>query len=424
MLLEGLRSRQVTVWGNGIEGRAATIFLENRNCTVTVVEDPQQIPFQGVIVKSPGISLYRNDIRMARQYGAIFTSGTNLFMEAALLQPDFRPLLIGITGTKGKSTTSALTAHFLRAQGNLVALCGNIGDPAISYAEHLSEYDAIVVEMSSYQCADLQYAFDISVVLNLYPEHIDWHKSHEQYFKDKLNILAHRSPDQLAILNSRDALTAMYVKNPGKAVYFDSLNTIHVSGDSFYKGTKKLFPTSLVPLRGEHNLKNVCAALTVVDQLGGDLALCGESLKTFKPLPHRLQTVGYKKGMMFVDDSISTTPETAMAAIDAFGYSRIILIAGGYEREQDYSKLANFVTKKEIKVVTLPQTGVRLAEAVNNAGGQAVFARNMQDAVTKAASMGRFGDVILLSPAAPSYGTYKNFEERGNDFAKYVNELQ
>ena len=425
MLIEGLRNRPVTVWGNGIEGRAATVFLEGRNCTVTVIEDPEPIPFSGIIVRSPGISLYRNDIKTARQYGAVFTTGTNLFMEAALLQPDFRPLLIGITGTKGKSTTSALVAHLLRAQGNRVALCGNIGDPAISYANHLADYEVVVVEMSSYQCADLMYGFDISVVLNLYPEHIDWHKTHEQYFHDKLNILERRDPHQIAILNSRDPLTAMYVKNPKNAVYFDALNTIHVLGDSFYNGNQKLFKTNVVPLKGEHNLTNVCAALTVVQQAGGDLALCEEALKTFKPLPHRLELVAVKNGVMYVDDSISTTPETAIAAMKSFGYSRIILIAGGYDREQDYTALANFVGKGgAATVITLPQTGVRLAEAVSDAGGEAVLARNMQDAVTKAASMARFGDVVLLSPAAPSYGVYKNFEERGNDFSKLVNALE
>lgn len=425
MLLEGLRNRPVTVWGNGIEGQAATVFLEARNCTVTVVEDPVQIPFSGIIIKSPGISLYRNDIRTARQYGAVFTSGTNLFMEAALLQPDFRPLLIGITGTKGKSTTSALVAHLLRAQGNRVALCGNIGDPAIAYANNLADYEVVVVEMSSYQCADLQYGFDISVVLNLYPEHIDWHKTHEQYFHDKLNILTRRNPDQTAILNSRDALTAMYVKNPANVVYFDALNTIHVMGDYFYKGMQKLFKTNVVPLRGEHNLTNVCAALTVVEQAGGSLAECEEALKTFQPLPHRLQTVAVKNGVTYIDDSISTTPETAIAAMKSFGYSNIILIAGGFDREQDYTELASFVAKGGAKtVITLPQTGVRLADAVSDAGGEAVLARNMQDAVAKAAAMARFGDVVLLSPAAPSYGIYKNFQERGDAFAKLVNEME
>ena len=425
MLLETLRNRPVTVWGNGLEGRAATIFLEKRNCTVNVVEDPVQIPFSGIIVKSPGISLYRQEIKAAQQYGAVFTSGTNLFIEAALLMPEYRPLLIGVTGTKGKSTTASLIAHLLRAEGVRVALCGNIGDPAIAYADSLENYEAVVVEMSSYQCADLQYAFDISVVLNLYPEHIDWHKTHAQYFKDKLNILTHRRPEQVAVLNAQDALTALYVKDPANAVYFGALNTIHFMDGYFYKGGQKLFRTDVVPLKGEHNLRNVCAALTVAEQAGCSLAGCEEALKTFEPLPHRLQTVGVKNGVIYVDDSISTTPETAIAALKSFGSSRVVLIAGGFDREQNYEELASFIVKGGVSgVVTLPQTGKRLAEAVNDKGGTAVMAKNMKDAVQKASSMAYFGTVVLLSPAAPSYGIYKNFQERGEDFLKCVNELE
>ena len=425
MLLESLRNRPVTVWGNGIEGRAASIFLEKRNCTVNVVEDPETIPFSGVIVKSPGISMYRHEIKMAQQYGAYFTSGTNLFMEAAFLQPEYRPLLIGVTGTKGKSTTSSLIAHLLRAQGNRVALCGNIGDPAIAYADDLGNYDIVVVEMSSYQCADLQYSFDISVILNLYPEHIDWHKTHELYFRDKLNILKHQTPEQTTILNAQDALTVTHVKNPKNPVYFDALNTVHDMGDYFYKGGKKLFRTDVVPLRGEHNLKNVSAALTVVDQVSGSFDGCEEALKTFEALPHRLQTVAFKNGVTYIDDSISTTPETAIAALKSFGYSNIVLIAGGFDREQDYSALASFVAHGGASaVVTLPQTGRRLAEAIEEEGGKAVTAKNMKDAVQKASSLARFGDIVLLSPAAPSYGEYKNFQERGLDFLKCVDELE
>lgn len=424
MLLETLKNRYVTVWGNGIEGRAATVFLEGRNCTVNIVEDPVAIPFSGTIVKSPGISLYRHEIKMARQYGAIFTSGTNLFMEAALLMPDLRPLLIGVTGTKGKSTTASLIAHLLMAQGSRVALCGNIGDPAIAHANELDNYEVVVVEVSSYQAADLQYGFDISVVLNLYPEHIDWHKTHEQYYKDKLNILAHRRPEQIAILNAQDPITAIYARNPKNAIYFDALNTVHVLGDYFYKGTQKLFKTDAVALKGEHNLKNVCAALMAVEQAGGDIMACEEALKTFEALPHRLQTVAVKDGIRYVDDSISTTPETAIAALKAFSPADIVLIAGGFDREQDYSALAAFIASGGAKaVVTLPVTGDRIAEAVDAAGGTAIQAINMDDAVARAASLAKFGNVVLLSPAAPSYGIYKNFAERGDDFKRCVESL-
>ncbi len=420
MLLESLKNRHVTVFGYGLEGQAVTLFLEERNCTVSVVEDPDRVPFSGIVVKSPGISLYRRDITSARQYGAVFTSSTNLFMEAALLMPDSRPLMIGVTGTKGKSTTASLIAHMLRAQGNRVALCGNIGDPAIGYANTLDEYEAVVVEMSSYQCADFEYSFDITLLLNLHPEHIDWHKSTEQYYKDKLKIFSHRLSHQSAILNAQDARTSLYVKNVKGATYFDTLDTIHIKDDYFYNGEEKLFKTDVVTLRGEHNLKNVCAALTVVSQAGGDLKSCEEAIKTFEPLPHRLETVAIKKGVRFIDDSISTTPQTAMEALKAFQYSNVILIAGGFDREQDYTELAAFVAKKGTTVITLPETGSRISENVISAGGKAISAYTMKGAVKKACEMAKYGDVVLLSPAAPSYGKYKNYQERGQDFVQNI----
>lgn len=200
MLLEELKNRNITVWGDGREGRAVQIFLEHRNNNVKTVVDPVS-SLSGVIVKSPGISNYRSEISNAKRFGSVFTSGTNLFMEAALMMPEDRPFLIGVTGTKGKSTTSSLIYHVLKELGYRVGLCGNIGIPAIELAEHLEDYDVIVVEMSSYQCTDLIHGFDLTVVLNLYPEHIDWHLTHENYYKDKLNILRVRDPGKKAIVN-------------------------------------------------------------------------------------------------------------------------------------------------------------------------------------------------------------------------------
>lgn len=424
MLLEDLKNRRVIVWGNGKEGHAVTVYLEKRNCTVKVVEDPVTESLSGIVVKSPGVSIYRREVRMAKQYGTIFTSGTNLFMEACLLMPDERPFLIGVTGTKGKSTTASLIAHMLREQGNRVALCGNIGFPAISYADNLDAYDCIVVEMSSYQCADLKYGFDVSVVLNLYPEHIDWHQTHENYYNDKLNILRVRSPDQVAILNANNGALIFNTKEEKNTVLFGNLDGIHVENGWFYDGYNKLFSAQLLPLRGEHNLSNICAALTAVKEAGGDLMRCEAALRSFEPLPHRIQEIAMKKGVRYVDDSISTTPESAMAAIKTYPNTNIVLIAGGFDREQDYNELADFCVKNEVKVIAMHQTGERLADALISRGGFVRISNEMDAAVKYASTLVKPGDVVLLSPAAPSYGVYTNFEERGNIFKKCVEALE
>ncbi len=423
MLLDGLKNNsKVTVWGYGKEGQAVTAFLQNRGCEVKVVEDPLKEPLTGLVIKSPGISLYRNEIRIARQFSAYFTSATNLFLEAALSMEN-RPLLVGVTGTKGKSTTSSLISFLFESFGNRVAFGGNIGYPIINYIEALDNYEIVVDEVSSYVAADLKYGFDITVLLNLYPEHIDWHKTHEQYFHDKLNIMRVRGADKPIVLNARDPLTRYYVKNPINPVYYNTIDGIHFRDGWFYDKRDKLFSTDVVPLRGEHNLENVCAALTVMKLAGLEPKDCEEPLKEFHALPHRLQELPEKNGIRFIDDSISTTPETALAALRAFDGRRVVLIAGGFDRQQDYGELADYAAKKYVPVVTIPQTGSRLAEEVRKRKGEVYEAADLKEAVSQAAKLASFGGFVLLSPAAPSYGIFKNFEERGDFFAKCVTEM-
>lgn len=422
MLSDISKSESITIWGKGREGTAVADFIRREfpSCRIKTVEDPLTEPLSGIVVKSPGISLYRDEIRNS---SAVFTSGTNLFLEKCY-ESKRRPFLIGVTGTKGKSTTSSLIAHLLSAQGRKVALGGNIGEPVIGYAGKIDSLDVVVDEISSYQAADLQYSFDVCVILNLYPEHIDWHRTHDRYYRDKLNIQAHRMSGQKAVLNKEDARTKEYLPSATDAVFFNDTAGISEYDGWFWKSGERLFETSVVPLKGEHNLKNVCAALTAVELAGGDLKACAQALKTFKALPHRLSFCCEKGGVCFIDDSISTTPETAIAALKAFAPQPIILIAGGYDRCQDYKELASFIASGGAKaVVTLPDTGERLARDVLAAGGKAYETSNMREAVLKAFSLAHGGDIVLLSPASPSYGIYKNFEERGDLFAKEASEL-
>lgn len=422
MLSDISKSESITIWGKGREGTAVADFIRREfpSCRIKTVEDPLTEPLSGIVVKSPGISLYRDEIRNS---SAVFTSGTNLFLEKCY-ESKRRPFLIGVTGTKGKSTTSSLIAHLLSAQGRKVALGGNIGEPVIGYAGKIDSLDVVVDEISSYQAADLQYSFDVCVILNLYPEHIDWHRTHDRYYRDKLNIQAHRMNGQKVVLNKEDARTKEYLPSARDAVFFNDTAGISEHDGWFWKSGERLFETSVVPLKGEHNLKNVCAALTAVGLAGGDLFACAEGLKTFRALPHRLQPCGEKGGVRFIDDSISTTPETAVAALKAFAPAPIVLIAGGYDRQQDYKGLAAFVASGgAAAVVTLPQTGKRLAEDVRRAGGRAIEASDMAEAVSAAYSLAERGGVVLLSPASPSYGIYKNFEERGDIFTAAVKKL-
>lgn len=417
MYWQNLNHKKIGIWGTGKEGQAAQQALLKycpKADLINIKEDNISDIFTcDILIKSPGVSLYRPEIQEATQKDIIVTSGTNLFFTNK--NPQTR--VIAITGTKGKSTTSSLLAHTLKYLKQSVVLGGNIGVPLLDLIE--TKADIVVAELSSYQCADLTGYPDIGVLVNLYPEHLQWHGSHDRYYNDKLHMLyqAHH-----IILNATDSETLSRSKGIS-AHYFNSFNGIHIQDDFFYNGNTPLFPTNVLPLPGIHNAENACAVLSVIKMLGLCLTDCVEAFKTFQALPHRLQTLGEKNGIVYIDDSISTTPETAIAALKAIDKGQpITLIAGGLDRGQDYTNLAAFLGNysNRIRLVTLPETGVHLAETSKKQGVETNITSDMKTAVNIAKRITPKGGTILLSPAAPSYNMYKNFEERGDDFKRWA----
>ena len=276
-----------------------------------------------------------------------------------------------------------------------------------------------MIEVSSYQAANLAYDFDAAIVLNLFPEHFDWHRSHERYYKDKLNILNHSS---LCYGNFLDKTLPLYLE--GRAVrFFNAPEGIHLQDGWFMKETEKLFPSDGAKLKGEHNLSNMCAVLSLLDGLGLDIKdkRCEEALKSFESLPHRLQTVYETQDghLKFVDDSISTIPQTAVMALKAFAGLPRLLIAGGLDRRQDFAPLVAYLKENDVKLVALPDTGIRLYEQAVKAGVTSERADTMEQAVSLSCKLLPKG-VILLSPASPSYNMYKDFQARGEDFKKCI----
>ncbi len=417
MYWRNLEHKKIGIWGMGKEGQAAWKAVSDHCPTVKLIEieeaNTPDILKCDVLVKSPGVSLYRPEIQEAVQKGITVTSGTNLFF--ANKKETTR--VIAITGTKGKSTTSALLAHTLKYLGQSVELGGNIGVPLLTLVD--TDADYIVAEMSSYQCADLTGRPDIGVLINLYPEHLQWHTSHERYYEDKLHMIRLA---QQAVLNATNDQTSRLTSDIS-AVYFNAESAIHISKGWFYNSAFPLFPISDLPLPGLHNAEDACAVLTVVDLLGLQPAACADAFKTFHALPHRLQTIGHRNGITYVDDSISTTPETAIAALKALDKGQdITLIAGGLDRGQDYTALVAYIAehKDRIRLVTLPDTGSQLADMAQTAGIETGITSEMPTAVNIAQHMTPQGGTILLSPAAPSYNMYTNFAERGDDFRRWA----
>jgi len=402
MNLSDYKNKKVAVWGYGAEGKADEVFLKSFGIKPVIIteDDESEIADMDLVIKSPGISLYKPIIKKAKAKGVKFTSGTELFLEYAA-QLDKKPILIAVTGTKGKSTTSALLAHILKGLGKRVFLGGNFGEPLLCAMADLAQYDFIVAEVSSYQAADLERGFDVAILTNLYPEHLNWHTSHERYFKDKCNVIFKSS---VKIVNKNDVKTGeIFAKE--KVVFFNG---------------EKLCETGDLSLKGEHNLSNANAVLTCLKELKFDLTDAKKHLATFEPLPHRLQEVGERGGLTFIDDSISTTPETAIAALKVFEGREVTLLVGGFERQQNYAELCKYIKEHKVRAVTLPSTGARIYKELTALRAMSAAAKNMQEAVEIAKEITPKGGVILLSPAAPSYDFYKNFEERGKVFKSCI----
>lgn len=369
-----------------------------------------------LVVRSPGVSIYKPELRELRERGVHITTATSLW----LAEREGRNT-IGVSGTKGKSTTATLIAHLARAAGYETNLAGNIGSPALDLLDSPCS-ELAIVELSSYQIADLQVGPQIAVLTNLYREHADWHGSFEAYRADKLRLLGLPGV-RTSVLNGRDPeLLAVRGHAPGSSL-FGVPEGWDVSAGAIAHAGGPVVALSELPLQGEHNALNLCAALSALAAYGAPQPPLPEALDGFVALPHRLETVHESDGILWIDDSISTTPESTLAALASFGEREIVLLAGGEDRGQQYEQLGRELAAREAIVIGLPNTGERLVKAARNAGlaaPRAVQARDMPDAVRLARSLARPGAAVLLSPAAPSYNAYRDFEERGAHFRSLV----
>ena len=339
MKFQNLANKNIVIWGMGKEGLAVQRVLNEKVKTAQISfvteENLEVLKNADVIVKSPGVSLYRPEIQEALKKGILVTSSTNLFLN----NKSPSTTVIGVTGTKGKSTTASLLHHCLKTLGVQSVLGGNIGVPLIDLIDE--EKSVIIAELSSYQTADLKGDIDIAILTNLYPEHLQWHNTHQTYYTDKLNMLHQAKVTFFNKLQERSVEVSKNFKNPS---FYNDTNGIYFKDGFFYDKETPLFKTLALNLRGEHNLENTCAVLSCLKQLNLPLQKAQLALETFQGLKHRLEIIGTKEQITYVDDSISTTPETAIAAVKAFDQGQFItLIVGGTDRGQDYSELILFL---------------------------------------------------------------------------------
>jgi UDP-N-acetylmuramoyl-L-alanine---L-glutamate ligase len=368
-----------------------------------------------VVVRSPGISRYRSDVAALREAGVVLTTATNLWLAEHGDEP-----IVAVTGTKGKSTTASLVQRLAVAAGVRAELAGNIGRPLLEVLHPPRLPQLWVLELSSYQTADLERSVRVAVVVNLYREHLDWHGSEDVYFADKLALLAHGPT--VAVLNGRDArLLALAPDAGAQRVLFGVPGGYDVRDGWVVDGQRGVVDMARTALLGEHNALNVAAALAAARAAGALPAEPQGAVDGFEPLAHRLQTVGRHDGVTFVDDSISTTPESAVAALQALGDRPVALLVGGHDRGQDFAPLAAAIAAHgQVRgVVGLPDNGQRALDAILAAAGPAVatlLAGDLDEAVALARTIAGDGGTVLLSPAAPSYGRFTDFTQRGAAF--------
>lgn len=381
---------------------------------VSAAQAPAALADCDVLVRSPGVSVHRPELLAVREAGTPVTTATALW-----LAERGGERVIGVTGTKGKSTTAALAAHLARAAGRSVALVGNIGAPALDLLDE--DPVGVVVELSSFHIADLDVGPEVALVTNVFREHTDWHGSEENYRADKLRILGLPGV-RVAVVGAREERVAR--AHPDLEVdVFGVPGGWEANAEGVSRDGERILASADLPLHGEHNALNLCAALTALEALGIAVPNLAPALADFRALPHRLETVLERDGVTWVNDSISTTPESALAALASFPDRNVVLIGGGQDRGQDYAQLAVALAARDARVIGLPSTGGRLVAAARAAGvpgERAIEAANMAQAVDVARDLAQAGTVVLLSPAAPSYDNYVNFEERGERFRALV----
>lgn len=402
MKLDELKDKKILIVGYGIEGKATYAFLKKHfaDATIDIVDKKDSSDY---LAKQKGYDLaIRSPSVHPAELTIPYTTATNIFFA------NVKGQTIGVTGSKGKSTTASLICSILKEARFSVHLVGNIGNPMLSVLDSSTTRDYYVCELSSYQLEDIEYSPDIAVIINLFPEHMDYHGSTEAYYRAKERILAFATEK------------TNFVYNPDYKQLNDLAGTSIAQAIPFRKDV--IVAEKDILLLGKHNRDNIRAATTVTKTLSVDDRIAMEAIKKFKPLRHRLQFIGEFKGIRFFDDAISTTPQSTICAIDSlFPIGTIFL--GGQQRGYDFSDLAIRVKQAGIQnIVLFPDSGQEIKKELEKKNVKENFFEtdDMEKAVQFAYAHTPKGTICLLSTASPSYSVWKNFEEKGDLFQSFV----
>jgi UDP-N-acetylmuramoylalanine--D-glutamate ligase len=449
-IIKRLENKRILLLGFGKEGQSSYRFIRSRlpNIPLSIANqnrdidkaifsnDPytnlitgahylEIIPEYDLVLKSPGVSLKNIISQLDRSK---ISSQTDLFLQA------FAPQCIGVTGTKGKSTTASLLYHVLKHADKSVLMAGNIGIPLFDIMEDISRETMIVMELSSHQLEFIQRSPHVGILLNLFEEHLDHYRDFSAYQQAKYNIARYQSCGDYFIYNTEDPLISTLLETDpiasqriGFSFYPNPLSISCVRKDHFLltkDGTEEKICkiTDHFPLTGNHNLLNTAAVLAALGCIADiNTAQIESAIYLFHGLPHRLELIGEIGGITFYNDSISTIPQASIAAIQALKKVNTIIL-GGFDRGIDYQPLINFLASSEVEhLIFTGNAGKRMLELSTTLQDKQLFFRDTYpEIVALAKRCTKKGSVCLLSPAAASYDAFRNFEHRGDIFRELV----
>ena len=434
-----LRGARVGVWGLGREGMANVRKLESLGARLVLVDDHPAVADVGgipvvatasggiealersdVVVKTPGISRYRPEVTVLERLGIPVTGGLGLWLQEAAVER-----VVCVTGTKGKSSVVSIAGHLATGLGYRCMVGGNIGYPPYDPEIDAGPWDYWVIEVSSYQAMDLASSPPVVGVTSLHPDHVPWHGGVENYFRDKLSVCSQPGAD-LTIANGDSDLI-----RERSGLLGPRIEWVHADDEP---GATWMRPLGLL---GDHNRRNALIAERCLIALGipeaADEAAMHRAAHGYQPLPSRLQVIGDVQGVTFVDDSLSTNVLPTVAALDAFGGRRVALIVGGQDRGIDYAPLAFALRQRTAPtyVLTLPDSGPRIRADIEAAAGRqegpgpaaVTDCADLETAVAAGFAWARPDGVVLLSPAAPSFGRFRDYRDRAEAFARAVRAL-
>ena len=452
-----IRFRKVAVIGMGVSNLPLLDYLYEKKANVTIFDEKdldsisndimekiREYGFQfhfgencleylknfNLIFRSPSCLPTRKELEEEAKRGAIVTTEIELLMKMCPCK------IVGVTGSDGKTTTTSLINAILKHAGYNTFLGGNIGTPLFTRLNEMKPSDVVVLELSSFQLMGMEVSPHIAVITNITPNHLNIHKDYQEYIDAKKNIFKYQEQDDILVLNYDNEITKECAKEAhGKVIFFSSktkLDNGYIVDEDVIKKCedkvrKHILNVEDVILRGNHNYQNIATAIAATSSMV-DIEKAVEAVKEFKPVEHRIEFVREIDGVKWYNDSASSSPSRTLSGINAFKED-IILIAGGYDKNLDYTPLAKTIVNKTKALILIGQTANKIFDAVKceleleNKELDIYMCNSLEETIQIAKKRAKSGQVVLFSPASASFDMFKNFADRGNKFKKLVNEL-